>query len=201
MIRFKHTVQTFALLFVGALVVTGCNHQSANSSNSTATAVTDSNAAPATPKPALTLATDDALVPKKANPKLQTIDLYVGPHVMKTELALNDQQIRTGMMYRTNIAENEAMLFVFSGPHRAGFWMKNVEIPLDGAYINPEGVILQIVDMKPHDETALNADTDRVQFVLETKHGWFERNGVKPGMLITTERGTLKDSFRFGPSR
>ena len=188
--------QLLPLFLVGVLIVTGCNNHTASTSGDTATATT-SNAAPAKPKPALTLATDDALVPKKANPKLQTIDLYVGPHVMKTELALNDQQIRTGMMYRTNIAENEAMLFVFPAPHRAGFWMKNVDIPLDGAYIDPDGFILQIVDMKPNDETTLHANSPRVQFVLETKHGWFERNGIKPGVLITTELGTLKQSFRF----
>jgi uncharacterized membrane protein (UPF0127 family) len=62
-------------------------------------------------------------------------------------------------------------------------------------------VILQIVDMKPNDETTLHANTDQVQFVLETKHGWFDRNNVKPGTLITTENGSLKEAFRFGSSR
>ncbi len=200
MICLKNTVSFLPLLFAGALIVTGCNNHTATAPNGSV-AVTKTNAAPARPTPDLTLATDDVFVPKKANAKLQTMDLYVGPKVMKTELALNDLEIRTGMMYRTNIAENEAMLFVFSRPHRAGFWMKNVDIPLDGAYIDPDGVILQIVDMKPHDETSLTADTDRVQFVLETKHGWFERNGVKPGTLITTERGALRDTFSFRPVR
>ncbi len=200
MIIFKNPIRLLPLFAAVALLVTGCNNHTATTPNSSA-AVSNSNAAPSTAAPSFTLATDASLVPTKPNPKLQTMDLYVGPHVMKAELALNSLQIQTGMMFRPNIAENEAMLFVFSTPHRAGFWMKNVDIPLDGAYIDPDGVILQIVDMKPHDETSLTATSDRVQFVLETRHGWFERNGVKPGTLITTERGTLKESFQFRPSR
>lgn len=203
MFIFKQSHHLLAFLLVGSLLVSGCNNQGATPANNNDSAPADpaTNAAPTNPGRGFTLATNDSLVPKQANPKLQTIKLFVGPHVMKTELAMKDREIRTGMMYRTNIAEDEAMLFAFSRPHRAGFWMKNVDIPLDGAYIDPDGIILQIVDMKPHDETSLTANSARVQFVLETKHGWFERNGVKPGTLITTEHGTLKESFRFGQSR
>lgn len=187
----------------GCLLITGCNNQSVTATTSSAPTNNNKNNTPFpnTLPQGLTLATNDAQVPSKANPKLQTLNLFVGPHVLKTELALNDQQIRTGMMFRKKIAEDEAMLFVFPFKHRAGFWMKNVSIPLDGAYIDPEGVILQIVDMKPNDTTTLHASSDRVQFVLETKHGWFERNGVKPGMLIRTERGTLQETFFKQPSR
>ena len=173
----------------------------ATATTSSATTTNYNAPLPNTLPEGLTLATNDAQVPSEANPKLQTLNLFIGPHVLKTELALNDQQIRTGMMFRKKIAEGEAMLFVFPFPHRAGFWMKNVGIPLDGAYIDPEGVILQVVDMKPNDTTTLHASSDRVQFVLETRHGWFERNGVKPGVLIRTERGTLRETFFKQPSR
>src|SRR5262245_10530622 len=72
-------------------------------------------------------------------PKLQIMKLWVGAQELATELALNDRQRMTGMMFRTNLAENEAMLFVFPVPHRTSFYMKNTTVPLSAAYIDPEG--------------------------------------------------------------
>ena len=87
------------------------------------------------------------------------------------------------------------MLFVFGGPMRASFWMRNTLIPLSCAYIDPEGVIQEIRDMKPLDETPIEAKTDQVQYVLEVKQGWFERNKVNVGMLVRTEQGSLRETY------
>ena len=133
----------------------------------------------------------------RPQPKLPTLKLWLGPHELVGELATTGQQQQMGMMWRTNMAEMEAMLFVFGAPHRAGFWMKNTLLPLSCAYIDPEGVILEIRDMKPRDETSLTAATDRVQYVLEVNQGWFTRNKVGVGTVLRTERGSLRESF-FG---
>jgi uncharacterized membrane protein (UPF0127 family) len=119
----------------------------------------------------------------------------VGAHELQTELALTDLQIRTGMMFRTNILENEAMLFVLTTPHQVGFWMKNVPIDLSCAYIDPDGVILETHDMVAGEVKPILSASDRVQYVLETRRGWFERQGVKPGVLIRTEQGTFQETF------
>jgi len=89
----------------------------------------------------------------------------------------------------------EGMLFVFSQPHRAQFWMRNTLLPLSCAYIDSEGTILELHDMKPRDETPIPAASDQVQYVLEMNKGWFERHNVTPGMLINTERGSLSQTF------
>jgi uncharacterized protein len=133
-------------------------------------------------------------------PKLPTINLWIGPLEMTAEQALTRDQIVRGMMFRTEMGENEGMLFVFPNPHRASFWMRNTLIPLSCAYISPEGVILEIKDMKPLDETPLTAASDQVQYVLETPLGWFERNKITPGVTIRTERGSLAETY-FGRRR
>ena len=130
-------------------------------------------------------------------PKLPGIKIYLGAKELNAEIAMTKQQIETGMMFRTNILETEAMLFVFAQPHRTAFWMKNTLIPLSCAYIDPNGVILEIKQMQPLDERPLYANSDRVQFVLETARGWFDRNKVTVGTVVTTERGTLSQTF-FG---
>jgi hypothetical protein len=137
----------------------------------------------------------DAALPTAAQPKLQTLKLWLGAEEMIAELALTPAQQRAGMMYRTSLAENEGMLFAFPGPHRAAFWMKNCVLPLSAAYIDPEGIILEIHALEPGNTNSVVASTDRVQYVLETRQGWFDRHQVGVGTLVRTERGALKDTF------
>ncbi len=130
----------------------------------------------------------------RPQPRLPTIKLWLGAQEITAEKALSEDEIRTGMMFRTEMAEHEGMLFAFGGPTKASFWMRNTLIPMTCAYIDPDGVILELRDMKPLDETPIEAATDRVQYVLEMKHGWFERNKVTVGMVVATERGKLSET-------
>jgi uncharacterized membrane protein (UPF0127 family) len=121
--------------------------------------------------------------------------LWLGAEEMTVELALTADQMRTGMMFRTNLEENAGMFFVFPIQHRASFWMKNCPLPLSAAYIDPEGVILEIHDLQAQNTNSVEAASDRVQYVLETNQGWFTRHHVNPGMMVRTERGTLTETF------
>jgi uncharacterized protein len=137
----------------------------------------------------------DPSIPTAAQPRLPELRLYVGAEELVAELAMTPRQIQTGMMFRTEMAENEAMLFVFGAPYQAAFWMKNTLLPLSAAYINPEGIILEIHDLQPHDTNSVVAATDQVQYVLETNQGWFRKKNIHPGMVIRTEHGTLQETF------
>lgn len=151
-------------------------------------------------KPAETAAATspaDESVATNAQPKLPALKLWVGAQELSAEVASTLVQVRTGMMFRTNMAENEGMLFVFSSPYRAAFWMKNTVVPLSCAYIDGNGTILEIHDMKPKNETPIEAKSDRIQYVLEVNQGWFDRNRISTNMVIRTERGSLTETF-FG---
>jgi uncharacterized membrane protein (UPF0127 family) len=144
-----------------------------------------------------TVANVDPDEPTAAQPRLRTLPLWIGPRELTTELAMSQKEIRTGMMFRTNIAENEAMLFVLGVPQKTAFWMKNTRVPLSVAYIDPAGVILEIHDLKPFDTNSVIADASNIQYALETAQGWFERNGIGVGTPISTDRGPLPSVF-FG---
>ena len=133
----------------------------------------------------------------QAQPKLSIIPLWLGANELKAEVARSASEIATGMMHRTKMAENEAMLFVFPKPHRASFYMRNTILPLSCAYIGSDGAILEIHDMKPLDETPIVATTDQVQYVLEVNQGWFKSHHVGIGTVLSTEKGTLRKIF-FG---
>ncbi len=145
-------------------------------------------------KPAAPTA-EPSLIPTKAQPKLATIKLWIGAGEMTAEMALTELQERTGMMFRTNMEENEGMIFVFAEPERASFWMKNTLLPLSAAYIDTKGTILEIHDLEPQNTNEVLAATDNVQFVLETRQGWFRRHNIKEGMGISTEKGPLNKVF------
>jgi uncharacterized membrane protein (UPF0127 family) len=129
--------------------------------------------------------------------KLATIKLWIGPKEVIAEQAMTPTQIQTGMMFRKEMGENEGMLFVFAGTLQASFWMRNTLIPLTCAYIDSAGTILEIHDMKPLDETPIQAATDQVQYVLEMRQGWFQRNQIGVGTVMRTERGSLAETY-FG---
>jgi hypothetical protein len=57
----------------------------------------------------------------RAQPRLPTLKLWLGDQELTTEVARRNVEIFTGMMFRTNIAESEAMLFVFPGTDRRSF--------------------------------------------------------------------------------
>lgn len=184
-------VATSLVLSVVAIAISGCADNSAvpgGTAGSKGTAGSTTNGA----------ATIPGWPPTKAQPKLRTLKLYVGPEVINAELALSQIEVGTGMMFRTSMAEDEGMLFVFAYPHRTSFYMKNTTVPLTAAYIDPQGTILELVELNPLVETPVEAKFDNVQYVLEMKRGWFERHNIKVGTVISTERGSLSKTFGTG---
>ena len=134
-------------------------------------------------------------LPTHAQPKLQTMKLWLGAEEMVTELALTGRQMQTGMMFRTNMAENEAMLFIEPETRQVGHWMMNCPLPLSIAYISPDGVIREIHDLKPHNTNTVASASANIRFALETPQGWFQRHNISTGTVVRTEHGTLEDVF------
>jgi len=147
-----------------------------------------------TPAPETPLTLDDIL-PKQAQPTLRTMKIYLGPEVFDAELALTPQEEMTGMMFRTNIQETNAMLFVLPYTQRANFWMKNCPESISAAYINPDGVIEEIHHLEKNDTNGVLAASENIRFVLETQDGWFDKHHIKPGTTVTTEKGSLSNTF------
>ncbi|HLX96093.1 MAG TPA: DUF192 domain-containing protein [Verrucomicrobiae bacterium] len=139
----------------------------------------------------------DSQLPTQAQPKLPTLKIYLGAETLDAELAITPREEQTGMMFRTNVTDESAMLFVLHEPLRApdGFWMTNCPVSLSAAYIGPDGVIEEIHHLEKNDNTPVIAAHDNVVFVLEVNDGWFQRHNVSTGMLIRTETGSLQKTF------
>jgi uncharacterized membrane protein (UPF0127 family) len=162
-----------ALLFAAALLA-GCKNSQ--------------DAAPPPPSNEIPLATE-------AQPKLPTVKLYLGAETLDAEQALTEREQMTGMMFRTNIQDTDAMIFVFPWPVQAAFWMKNCPESISAAYIDPNGVIQEIHHLEKNDTNSVVAASSNIQYVLETSDGWFGRHNVNVGSVIRTEKGSLAEAF------
>ena len=86
-------------------------------------------------------------------------------------------------MHRKALAPNAGMLFVFDEAAPHCMWMKNTYIPLSVAFIDAQGVIINIADMTPHSEQSHCATRPAV-YALEMTQGWFAQRGIKPGAKL-----------------
>ena len=153
---------------------------------------------PAPPAPATNAAAAPSIPgwpPTNAQPRLQVLPLFIHGRVVDAEVALREIEIGTGMMFRKSLGTNEGMLFVLFRPQQARFYMKNTLVPLQIAYIDPAGVILELHELKPLDETSINSEATNIQFVLEMNTGWFTRNNLGTGAVIRTQLGPLPNAF------
>jgi uncharacterized membrane protein (UPF0127 family) len=111
------------------------------------------------------------------------IKLTLGMYVIDAAVAANDADREQGLMYRTQLAPNEGMLFVFGENAVHCFWMKNTLIPLSIAFIRADGTITDIDEMDA-ETTNNHCPRNNGVFALEMPKGWFTAKGIKPGMKI-----------------
>jgi uncharacterized protein len=116
----------------------------------------------------------------QVNKDLPVVELKIKTHKLKVEVAADVNSRTIGLMNRFSLAPDSGMLFVFPQSEQLGFWMKNTFIPLSIAYVDSKGVILNIVDMKPKDEST-HPSKGPAMFAIEMKQGWFKDKGIVAG--------------------
>jgi uncharacterized membrane protein (UPF0127 family) len=118
----------------------------------------------------------------QAQPKLSVETLTVttndGRNVtVNAELARSETEKTTGLMFRRTLADGDGMLFIWKTDRVLSFWMKNTLIPLSIAYIDRNGIIREIHDMKSGQLNTVQSFRS-VRYALEVPLGWFGRAGI-----------------------
>jgi uncharacterized membrane protein (UPF0127 family) len=114
---------------------------------------------------------------------LERTQLMAGMHRLDVQLALTPEQRQIGLMWRKDMPQHEGMLFVFDQPSTQCFWMRNTLIPLTAAFLEDDGTIVNLADMKPLNDDS-HCSTKPVRFVLEMNQGWFAKRQIKPGFKL-----------------
>lgn len=118
-----------------------------------------------------------------AQQTLPEIVLEIRGYKLTAEVAANDQARATGLMHRRMMPESRGMLFVFPDAAPQSFWMMNTYIPLSIAFLDDNGTIINIADMKPL-TTDPHPSAKPAKYALETNQGWFARRGIRPGAKV-----------------
>ena len=114
---------------------------------------------------------------------MPVLELNVGFHRIEAEVAASDQNRQVGLMNRQAMPQQRGMLFVFTQPNTHCMWMRNTLIPLSVAFIDDEGYIINIEDMKPQTEDN-HCARQPARYALEMNLGWFAQRGIKPGVKL-----------------
>jgi uncharacterized membrane protein (UPF0127 family) len=160
-------MRTLAISILLSLVLAGCDGGSAGSGGTT------------TSQPGTTVSEESTA----SGLRTVTIESSNGDKVeVRVEIADDTPEQMRGLMYRTALAEDRGMLFVFDEEQELSFWMKNTLIPLSIAFVDSEGRIVDIQDMKPLDDDPPHyVSAEPARYALEVNRGFFEERGIKVG--------------------
>ena len=125
-----------------------------------------------------------ASLPLLADVTFKTSRILVAGHPLKVELAIEEPQRLQGLMFRKSMGKEDGMLFIFDEPGYHSIWMKNTLIPLSVAFMDKDGVILNILDMEPQTLDSHMAAGPAV-YAIETNRGWYADKKVKAGDKVT----------------
>ena len=99
---------------------------------------------------------------------------------VRVKIADDEMEQIKGLRGRKNLPKNRGMLFVYADEEELSFTMEDTLIPLSIAFMDSEGRIVDIQDMKPRtDGPYLSAEP--AQYALEVNQGFFEERGVEVG--------------------
>ena len=107
------------------------------------------------------------------------------------EIPSTPEAFSAGLMFRESLGKDSGMLFIFKESGEKSFHMTNTTIPLDIAFINEDGIIESIKELKPLDETHVFSDA-KVLYAIEVNRGWFTENNVQVGDKVLE---SLKDEL------
>jgi hypothetical protein len=120
---------------------------------------------------------------QQAQTQLPRVILQAGMFQIEAQVASTPAQREIGLMFRQDMATHEGMLFVFEQPQKQCFWMKNTLLPLTAAFVEEDGTIVNLADMKPQ-STESHCSDKPVRFVLEMNQGWFTKRNIKKGFKL-----------------
>ena len=118
-----------------------------------------------------------------ASAEMPLIELSAGFHRIEAEVAADAQNRQVGLMNRKTMPTQRGMLFVFTEKNTHCMWMRNTFIPLSVAFLDEDGVIINIEDMQPQTENNHCAKVP-ARFALEMNLGWFAQRAIKPGSKL-----------------
>lgn len=105
-------------------------------------------------------------------------------YTFKTEFADSAEAQTRGMMFRTEMAPDEGMLFPSETARPRSFWMRNTLIPLDLIFVGADNRVVNIAaNAQPYSEDQIPSDGPVIA-VLEIPGGRAAELGIEAGATV-----------------
>ena len=145
---------------------------------------------------------DGHSMPTTAAPVGPKTDLHIETAEGKSllfhvELASNREERELGLMFRTYLAPDDGMLFIYPEATQMSFWMKNTLISLDLLFIKPDGHIANIIESAEPETLTHRDSAGEVIAGLELPAGTAARLHIKAGDLV--RHATLHNDLPVPP--
>ncbi len=129
----------------------------------------------------------------QSKPKL--IALSIQGNTIFCEIADTPEKRNKGLMFRDSLAKNQGMIFTYHDEQIRTYHMQNVKFPIDIAFANAQGVIVDIqsMDTDPNKKYPSKAPA---QYALEANKDWFALNKITIGHKIEGLENTITTTRR-----
>jgi len=106
-----------------------------------------------------------------------------GDSCVDVEIADTSEKRTNGLMFRTELAKDRGMLFVFPESDKQSFWMKNTLLHLDIIWINESFEVVDFISATPcsFDPCLIYVPEQNARYVLEVNKGFVEENNISLG--------------------
>lgn len=104
------------------------------------------------------------------------------------EIAEDDQTRTQGMMFRSSMSYDRAMLFIMQYEREQSFWMRNTKMALDIMYVTGDFEIVTIYKhTQPYSQSPIPS-FKKAKYVVETAAGFCDKFGIAEGNFIEFAR-------------
>ncbi len=114
-----------------------------------------------------------------------TIPLKTPSGIFRVLVATTTEAVTRGLSGRQSLAEDQGMLFRFPAVSRPGFWMKEMNFPLDIIWINSQKKVVGIErNLVPESYPTLYYPRANIKYVLEINANNSATWGIATGTVL-----------------
>ena len=126
-------------------------------------------------------------------PGLPSGTVTVSGQTLNVQIAESQEARQHGLSGTTSLAENDGMIFIFPSPNIYGFWMKDMNFPLDFIWI-ANGQVMEITsDVQtqpgvPDSQLQNYYPHEPIDSMIEVNAGWAKKNLLDVGDSAVLKR-------------
>jgi len=111
--------------------------------------------------------------------------IVIDGSTLNASIANTDALREKGLGGTASLSDNQGMLFVFDTPGEYAFWMKDMVIPIDMAWVGPDLSIVHIEsDVSPSTYPNSFSPDKPALYVIETNAGYFAAHHISVGDTV-----------------